>query len=139
MIIAFTGTQIGMTHAQALEVAKLLIELEPEWVLHGDCIGADASFHRIVVKLRGESPYPKIHLYPSYIHHKRAYCDDYDLIEPEYEPLVRNKIMAKACDKLIACPKEGEEILRSGTWATVRYARKEGKVIYTILPNGKLI
>jgi predicted Rossmann fold nucleotide-binding protein DprA/Smf involved in DNA uptake len=39
---------------------------------------------------------------------------------------------------MIATPHSYVEIGRSGTWATVRYARKAGKPIYLILPDGLL-
>ena len=37
---------------------------------------------------------------------------------------------------LIACPASADEELRSGTWATIRYARRKLKRIYLILPDG---
>ena len=38
-------------------------------------------------------------------------------------------------DMLVACPKGPEEV-RSGTWSTVRFARKRGKRIVIIMPDG---
>lgn len=43
------------------------------------------------------------------------------------KPLVRNRAIVDASDLLIAVPMDpGNEELRSGTWATVRYARAKG-------------
>jgi hypothetical protein len=39
---------------------------------------------------------------------------------------------------VIAAPMSSAEILRSGTWATIRYARKAGKPVLIIWPNGEL-
>jgi predicted Rossmann fold nucleotide-binding protein DprA/Smf involved in DNA uptake len=40
--------------------------------------------------------------------------------------LVRNRAIVNSSGLLIAAP-AGEEILRSGTWSTVRYARSKDK------------
>jgi outer membrane protein insertion porin family len=52
-------------------------------------------------------------------------------------PLDRNRAIVDSCDVLIACPK-GPEEQRSGTWATVRYARKQKKRIVIIWPDGEV-
>ena len=51
--------------------------------------------------------------------------------------LERNRDIVDACDILIACPRTLKEELRSGTWATVRYARKVGKPVAILWNNGK--
>jgi hypothetical protein len=50
--------------------------------------------------------------------------------------LERNTEIVKACDVLIATPKEQDEVLRSGTWATIRRARKYDKKLAVIFPDG---
>lgn len=62
-----------------------------------------------------------------------AHSDD---IRDPLPPLERNHRIVDACDVLIACPKDAQEQLRSGTWATVRYARKQGKRVIVITPDG---
>lgn len=42
----------------------------------------------------------------------------------------RNDVLVAACDILLAFPRTKSEELRSGTWATVRRARKEGKPVW---------
>lgn len=141
MIIAFTGTREGMSAKQVTAVLSLMKELQPELVYHGDCIGADTDFHNICILLRGNRTnpgYPKLHLFPSN-RSTRAHNEDYDFIEPQQDPLVRDKDMAKRCDRMIACPKEFKEVLRSGTWTTRRYGIAANKIIYTFLPDGSLI
>ena len=44
-----------------------------------------------------------------------------------------------ATDTLVAAPKEDEEVVRSGTWATVRYARKAGRVVLVVRPDGTIV
>jgi predicted Rossmann fold nucleotide-binding protein DprA/Smf involved in DNA uptake len=51
-------------------------------------------------------------------------------------PLDRNRDIVDAAAVLIAAPKEMTETLRSGTWATVRYARKQGKQVWIVWPDG---
>ena len=49
--------------------------------------------------------------------------------------LERNKKIVNCCDILIAAPKQINEVLRSGTWSTIRYAKKIGIEVFIILPN----
>jgi hypothetical protein len=51
--------------------------------------------------------------------------------------LVRNRSVVEAAfgGLLIACPK-GPEVWRSGTWATIRYARRRGCVPLIFWPDG---
>lgn len=74
---------------------------------HGGAIGADTEAVDLAVTL---SYTPVEHL-------------------PHGDPLQRNHVIVENSDILIAAPQEDGEILRSGTWATVRYARKAGKPI----------
>jgi hypothetical protein len=51
---------------------------------------------------------------------------------------VRNRDIVRDTETLIATPSEPVELLRSGTWSTVRFARKLGRAVWVILPNGNL-
>lgn len=65
----------------------------------------------------------------------RAFCKG-AVVTYKPEPyLDRNHYMVDRCNLLIACP-EGIEALRSGTWATVRYARKRPRNHLIIYPDG---
>ena len=50
--------------------------------------------------------------------------------------LSRNKDIVRETDMLIATPAEAEEQRRSGTWSTIRFARKLGKPVFVIWPDG---
>jgi hypothetical protein len=52
--------------------------------------------------------------------------------------LERNDLIAMDCGRLLACPYELEEQLRSGTWATIRYARRYQRPITIIFPDGSV-
>lgn len=123
MKIGFTGTQIGMSQHQKEQFVLKLMDLDITEFHHGDCIGADAEAHDIVREF-----FPEViivgHLPQS--NGKRAFkkCDNYRDPLPY---LVRDRIIVDETDILIGCPKTDDEVLRSGTWATIRYSRKLNK------------
>jgi len=57
---------------------------------------------------------------------------------PIKRPLERNSDIVADSDLLLATPRFYEEELRSGTWATVRRARKANKPLIIVWPNGKV-
>jgi len=76
----------------------------------------------------------KIVIHPPKNPKQRAFCKGHETRE-EKEYLVRDHDIVDECDLLIVVPKTRKEELRSGTWATVRYARKQGKQYSTIFPQ----
>lgn len=133
MRVGFTGTRRGMTAAQILAI---LPELEPFysegdpscWFHHGDAIGADQQAF-LVARQMGWM----IVAHPAYDEPRRSASDLWDI--PRH-PLARDKVIAQTVQHLIATPATMQEELRSGTWATVRYARAEGRSITVIFPDG---
>jgi predicted Rossmann fold nucleotide-binding protein DprA/Smf involved in DNA uptake len=71
----------------------------------------------------------------------RAYCHKFDgmstVVRPEEPYLQRNAAIIAGSDYLIAVPDRPEHA-RSGTWATVRLARREQKMIFIIRPGGTI-
>ncbi len=131
MTCGFTGTQKGMASRQLKAVRQLLYRVDR---LHlGDCLGADAQAHDEALSWGiltiGHPPSDG---------GRRAHC--YYDTEREPKPyLERNKdIVTEGIDGLIAAPSGFVEALRSGTWATVRYARKVGRRIWIVLPDGRV-
>lgn len=142
LTLGFTGTQEGMSDAQAtaievwLSTGDLILNAKLRGgvlAVHGDCVGADADFHRICLLCEPM----RIRIRPSN-HPKRAWCKGADEVMPVRAPLDRNTDIVNDCDILIATPKTYEEELRSGTWATIRRARKAGKPIAIVWPDGKI-
>lgn len=123
MKVGFTGTQLGMSQHQKEQFVLKLEELGVTEFHHGDCIGADADAHDIVrlffpeVKIIGHLPQSN---------GKRAFkkCDEYRDPLPY---LIRDRNIVDETEFLIGSPKQDEEIVRSGTWATIRYSRKTNK------------
>lgn len=149
MIVSSTGTRDGMIYdGIQFRVLRHLLEKHssPKYPsiseYHmGDCEGSDYQTGVIIHTI---SPKTKIHLHPpNSPNHRGFFGIDQVVVEhPEKPPLERNHDIVDALkgvgDYLVATPK-GEEIVRSGTWATVRYAKKKHKQIYVIYPTGKVI
>lgn len=130
-VLGFTGTREGMTTAQYRQFGVLIATSPPEMFRHGDCVGSDAQAHGLVRTTRAV-----IHVHPPTSPAKRAFCDG-DVIWLPRPYIDRNHDIAERCDHLIATPK-GPEELRSGTWATIRYARRIGRPVTIIWPDGSM-
>ena len=139
--IGFTGTQRGMTDKQKEQFVSILKhKTSIEVFHHGDCVGSDVEAHRMVIE---HFPSTIMHIHPPTKLEKRSFCDRLDaanmvFLHPPQPYLDRNKEIVKRSELLIATPKTSGEILRSGTWATVRYAWKRGIPVVIINPDGSL-
>lgn len=122
-IYGFTGTRSGLSVEQKLNLEQLLkddIKNEDVEFHHGDCVGADKDAHDICEKI---SSAIKIVIHPPSDIKLRAFCKSNN-IERDYPYHERNKNIVNKANTLIACPYSNKEILRSGVWSTIRYARK---------------
>lgn len=125
----FSGTRRGATPAQLAKV-ELFLKQRRAWWHHGDCVGADEQVHDLA---RGHGW--KIAIHPPIIPRFRAFCVG-DLIHQPLEYLQRNHAIVSVCAKLVATPRTYSRESRSGTWATIRYARDQGKPVMIIYPDG---
>ena len=127
MNVGFTGTHKGMSDKQKSQLESALLNLSIQDFHHGDCIGADEEAQRIVGGV-----VDKIVIHPPLNTSKRAWCrGNVTLHSRDY--IERNHDIVDSCDLLIAAPESDREVLRSGIWATVRYARKKGIPIMLLL------
>lgn len=131
MIVGFTGTRIGMTEKQKEKVKYFLSFYNATELHHGDCIGADSDAHSIARNL--DVP---ITIHPPLNLTRRMFNNGYAKILEKFDYATRNENIVEASDVLLACPKSSSEELRSGTWSTVRYAKKQRKEIIVIYPDG---
>ena len=122
MKIGFTGTREGMSAAQREQLVLVLMalahapaECRPEFH-HGGAVGADAEADETAAR--------------------EGYAVVVHPCSPVLPPLTRNRNIVAECDVLVAAPRSDKEELRSGTWATVRYARQAGKPV-VMLSRGK--
>lgn len=134
MRIGFTGTKKGMTHEQQLVVTFLLTWLgEPPLEFHhGDCVGADAQ-----AATAAHSLGLRIVQHPPSSDSRRAFTPADEVRDPA-PYLVRNHNIVKSVDVMIATPKESVEVLRSGTWSTIRFARKYDTRTLIVHPTGRM-
>jgi hypothetical protein len=125
-----------MTAYQRSEVERILRHFRPIQFHHGGCVGADAEAHEIgvacgvpqIVVHPGNDPALTAELNPSS-------TSTFVTVLPAAPPLKRNREIVRAVDRLIAAPLTDTEVARSGTWATVRFARRHRFVHLTILPR----
>jgi len=138
MKYGFTGTRQGMTDAQAMCFINLIDENRGDITEfhHGDCVGSDEQADRVIRRVLGRHFVMDIH--PPEKKKYRAFCaQSHDRVHQPKDYLARDHDIAKDSEILIATPKEFEEALRSGTWATLRYAA-ESSLVLIIYPNGNL-
>ena len=124
MKIGFTGTQKGMSDLQIEEIFNILTFFKDGEFHHGDCIGSDIQAALIAKEL---GYYVVSH--PPIIMSKRGYFDQNDKILKPLDYIKRNHVIVDCTDVLIAAPRTNIEEIRSGTWATIRYAEKKDKEI----------
>lgn len=141
MIIGVTGTSNHVTSAQFATAWELVAYTAATQLHHGDCVGADKMMHDAVVSTRlrrsvNDLPRTGIVIHPPDNNAKRAFCQDYDEIREPLPYLVRNRAIVAAVNLLIAVPRTATEEVRSGTWATIRYARDAKKPVIIIDPSG---
>lgn len=134
--IGFTGTRNGMTDVQRRQVDQAFCDaiagdLRLRVVAHhGDCVGADAQFHAIAEQYGAMT----VGHLPSY-DGKRAFCR----FDDERAPLpymTRNAMIVREATHMIAAPAEMTEKSYGGTWATIRMARRAGRPLVIVYPDG---
>ena len=132
MKLGFTGTSKGMTNYQFNQVRDFLNTYSHEITEahHGDCVGADYEFHEFVRALLNVPIIGHIPINPN----RRAFCK-FDETRPPKNYLARNRDIIIESTHLIATPYSEKEQLRSGTWATIRYAIKYRIPIFIFPPK----
>ena len=131
--VAVTGTKEGMTREQRRSFKWVLSRFpNAHSLVHGDCIGVDEEAGEIAHK-RGWRVLKR----PSNLK-TRAWSKIGEIIEDPKPPLERNKDIVDQGDCVVACPRTMKEELRSGTWAAVRYARKQDALLWFVWPDGSI-
>jgi len=133
--IGFTGTRRGLTLLQSQELWKMLDHLRNKGFVdfhHGDCIGSDTSAAHMATRLGF-----KTFAHPCELIKHRAFTPAVQYY-PVLPPLQRNRVIVECSHILIATPGEMSEKIRSGTWHTIRYARKLLVKVIIIWPDGKV-
>jgi hypothetical protein len=131
--VGFAGTRKGMNQKQCQDfilLVKRLVGSSADVTLHhGDCVGADAQAHDIACGLGC-----RIEIHPPSNPWRRAWCEA-EVIYPPLPYLERNQAIVDQADMLVATPAQCFEVIRSGTWAAIRRARKKGIPITILYPG----
>jgi hypothetical protein len=151
MILGFTGTRDGMTEAQKQAITLYLRDRHITAHYNGACHGADQDMFWLMMNYSialndsvvmelcpGDTEqYAWCITTRSLIEEKTGFNGTINIHKPQVYQL-RNRVIVSRSDHLLAAPGSDHETLRSGTWATVRIARRQ-KVGRTIAwPDGRL-
>lgn len=137
MRLGVTATRRPLTVAQMNTIVHVMrTRTDVTVVHHGDCINGDAYLHAVAMFHQ-----KRIVIHPPTDPRLRAWCNGprhLVTFMPRKPYLDRNQDIVDDTDELLAVP-DGPERVRSGTWSTVRYARKrKDRQISIVWPNGKL-
>lgn len=108
MTVVFTGTRHGMSIRQRVQLGKTLS------LLRGYRLATECAFHHGAA-VGADEQAGKIASLASFVIVEHPAAGN---------PLRRNREMVAMADIVVAAPASDAEELRSGTWATIRYARK---------------
>ena len=99
---------------------------------HGDCIGADAEAHDMIM---GELPYV-VHIHPPLDPKMRAWKQGHEL-HPQKHYYERNKDIVGQSHYCLFFPIRRQPET-GGTWYTINYAKSINRQFTVCLPNGTL-
>lgn len=119
--LGITATRNGLNERQLRESEHLLRvwwSAGKRRLHHGDCVGGDSQ----LAEIAREIGYSLIS-HPPTDERYRARVASHAVL-PALPYLDRNWAIVDVSSVLIACPSGMKEEIRSGTWATVRYARR---------------
>ncbi len=135
--VGFTGSRCELSAEQRIALMKIFMDddIQMTEFHHGECVGADAEAH-VLCRVMTDASVPIIGHPPSL---ETFHAKPLEVTErrPPRPYILRNKDIIKETNWLIACP-AGRERVRSGTWSTVRYARKLKRQITIIMPDGEV-
>lgn len=140
--VGFTGTRRGMTEQQRTVVSGALALLGDVKLVahHGACLGADEDFHKLV---REQIPTARIVAHPP--ENEKLMCrdsvEDADEVREAKDYKARDRDIVNESMLLIGTPGEDDESRNpcSGTWYTIRYARKIPRDRVVVGPAGFVI
>jgi hypothetical protein len=129
--VGWTATRKGLTKEQ-LENAERLVRDARYWRLHhGDCIGGDEEIHSLCLAHGVD-----VVIHPPKETTWRVFCEGAVEVRDPLPYLDRDQEIVNESAFLVAAPDSPVEKLRSGTWATVRRARRKRIPVLLLLPDG---
>jgi hypothetical protein len=130
MKIGFTGTRHGMSFGQKDRLKRILLVEQVTEFHHGDCVGADDQADDVALELgiRVIVHPPLNDVFRAHVERK-SYRKSPLIVLMEKDYILRNHDIVDSTDGLIVAPSSNEETIRSGTWATYRYAKGKKPLI----------
>ena len=126
--LGFTGTRREPTEVQSDWLWREIVSYRE--LHHGACVGADYVAHQAAL-----STAIPIIVHPPVNARLRMTYDPAATWLSAKPYLDRNRDIVNATDELIALP-DGPERQQSGTWATIRYAKRLGRLVIICYPDG---
>lgn len=129
--VGFTGTHKGAKPTQLAvleEKLKFLKEEGFDEFHHGACIGADEQAAKLAADLGFKVvAHPGLAKDPTNLMYRSEWTGSHETREAK--PFIaRDHDIVDETEMMLATPLTYEELQRSGTWTTIRYAKKKGRV-----------
>jgi hypothetical protein len=149
MILSFSGSQDGISPQQYDWANMTMRRIGMMELHHGGCVGADEEAHRIALdyfdgyvtepdglQVETITVHPASDVNPRKVSQLCLKPHPLVRVLAAKPALKRNRDIVNPADLLLATP-SGYEKLRSGTWATIRYAIKMRVPVLICYPNGE--
>lgn len=131
--------RVGWTGTRSLNddgrewILGIIDLLHPDTIIiTGACVGADAYIARVAhdhgLYVHAIVPFNRSQVDPEW----RDYCDTYDEMPDGTDYRYRNERIVDASDRMYGIadyPEKHEQSRRSGTWMTIRIARRDAKPV----------
>lgn len=122
-----------MAPPQLARFIAIMLQLDPRDFHHGGCIGADTQAHKFVHEQFGDKC--KVWVHPATTTNVECFEGQGEIVA--HRPaLQRNMAIVMCSHVMVAAPQTVEEVIRSGTWATIRAARARRRPLYLVRPDG---
>lgn len=136
IVLGVTGTRNEPTREQRNSIRDIIDRYSFRSKMHhGCCVGVDA-YITVLCRLRSWTIVAHPPINRAYFSSISYNSSDIKLQDEEY--LVRNQIIVIDTNMLLAVPETEEEVVRSGTWSTVRFARTLAHPILIVWPSGRI-
>lgn len=136
--LGFTGSQHGSQTEYQLEAVRgflvgTKVGYETAEFHHGVCIGWD----EIAAEIAHELGYKLFGHPPTKTNKMSKIVNDFDF--PPLPYLERNRRIVDSTAYLLSASRTPYELVRSGTWSTIRFAVRRNKPGVVIYPSGKIV
>lgn len=147
MRLGFTGSRLRPVDVQKRWLGQVFQDQQPTEFHHGACQGSDEFAHVLAIEWSRRCPLlTDIYVHPPTDQRLMMPMDHIWSDEPPWlnitmlpaKPyLDRNQDIVDLSEALVALP-DGPERLHSGTWSTIRYARRTKTPHAICLPDGQI-